>query len=289
MGADPEDGGPLAAPRVVRRGLAPLGRIGGILSIDHESRYAVALSHPVRAAVGGSIARERVDGASIVDRDDEREVVLRGRVEKLRRAPVPGAARRRTRWTFRRRPPEGRVPLLTAPAACGSRSATSAQPALGAPTAPSSPRSRPGPHQAPVRPATAPRLVGLRARRRPHLVPISTGPELSPDDCTPDPVGFRPVDDCASGPELARCRASDLVVPSILPRDCTSYRVGPPISPTTATVPDFLTKVEGCRPWWGREEQGQRGPAPALGRRRGCTPARADSSSLSLALTLSRG
>ena len=158
-----------------------------------------------------------------------------------------------------------------------------------APTAPSSPRSRPGPRQAPVRPATAPRLVGLRARRRPHLVPISTGPELLFVDCTPDPVGFRPVDDCASGPELARCRASDLVVPSILPRDCTSYRVGPPISPTTATVPDFLTKVEGCRPWWGREEQGQRGPAPALGRRRGCTPACADSSSLSLALTLSRG
>ena len=160
-------------------------------------------------------------------------------------------------------------------------------PSTDVPSAPSSPRSRPGPRQAPVCPATAPptsSVVGPRVRRRPRPLPFSTGPELSPYECTLGPVGSRPVDDRASSLELARCRASNLVGPRVLPRDCTSCCVGPPSSPTTAPIPDFLTEIEGGRPWWGREEQGQRGPAPALGRRRGCTPARADSLSLSLAL-----
>ena len=155
-------------------------------------------------------------------------------------------------------------------------------PSTDAPSAPSSPRSRPGPRQAPVRLATAPptsSVVGPRVCRRPRLLLFSTGPELSP--CTPGPVGSRPVDDRASSLELARCRAFDLVGPRVLPRDCPSCRVGPPSSLTTAPVPYFLTEIEGRRSWWGREEQGQRGPAPALGRRRGCTPARADSLSLS--------
>ena len=158
---------------------------------------------------------------------------------------------------------------------------------MDAPTAPSLPQPCPEPRQAPSSPGDCTScLVGPRARRRPRPLLFLTGPKLSPKDCASGLVGSRPVDDRASSLELARCRAFDLVAPRGLPRDCPSCRVGPPSSLTTAPVPYFLTEIEGRRSWWGREEQGQRGPAPALGRRRGCTPARADSLSLSRSLSL---
>ena len=46
---------------------------------DLAVRLLRELSHLVHAAVGGNIARERVDGASIVNHDEDKwEVVLRG-------------------------------------------------------------------------------------------------------------------------------------------------------------------------------------------------------------------
>lgn len=92
MRARLHDGGPLRA-HVVDHG-AP--RLEGLLhraAVDADAGHAVVLPLLEDVVVGGDVGREGVDGAPVVDDDEEEgKVLLRGRVEALRHPPVLRAA-----------------------------------------------------------------------------------------------------------------------------------------------------------------------------------------------------
>mmetsp|Transcript_35 Transcript_35/g.107 ORF Transcript_35/g.107 Transcript_35/m.107 type:complete len:591 (+) Transcript_35:199-1971(+) len=92
VGVNLKDGRSLATADVINDGLASLGNIGGIETIDKESGDTVMLALLKDVAVLRNVLSEGVDGAAIVNHNNKKgEVVLGGSVEKLSHTAVLGA------------------------------------------------------------------------------------------------------------------------------------------------------------------------------------------------------
>ena len=92
VGVNLKDGWSLATANVINDGLASLGNVGGVESIDEKSGDAVVLSLLKDVAVLGNVLSEGIDGTAIVNHNDEEgKVVLGGGIEKLGHTAVLGA------------------------------------------------------------------------------------------------------------------------------------------------------------------------------------------------------